>query len=152
MAMRERSALAAPKSRTTAGKVRALPAARWALRRIERKVLAAWWGVSPTRVSHRTREGDNPLTEVCALIEHAKADGSAIVAAVLEAYERRFLDEPRAKLEARLAHLMSQEHTLESHQNRALQSGKAVNDALRSHVAALLEIVALRTVLGLEDA
>lgn len=126
-------------------------ASTWALRQTARQVLAAWWGVSPTRVSHRTREGENSLAEVCALVEHEKVDGGAIVTAVLEAYERRFLREPRAKLEARLAHLMDQEHTLEARQNKALQSGENVGDALRSHIAALLEIAALRTVLGLED-
>lgn len=129
---------------------RAVPSSRWALRRTTRDFLAKWWGVSPSRVSHRAKDGDNPLAEVCALVEHEQVDGAAIVAAVLEAYERRFLREPRAKLEARLCALMDQEHQYEAAQNKALMRGAQVNDALRSHIAALLEIAALRTVLGLE--
>lgn len=130
---------------------RSIPSAGWALRRTARKVLASWWGVSPSRVSHKARDGQNCVAEACALVEHEQMDGGAIVVAVLEAYERRFLKEPRAKLEARLAHLMANEHSREAEQNAALMSGRGVNDALRSHVAALLEIAAIRTVLGLEE-
>ena len=115
-------------------------------------MLAKFWGVSPTRVSHRTREGDNALTEVCALVEHPQVDSSAIVACVLEAYERKALSGvERTKLVARLDALLMQEHTIEARQNRALQSRQGMATAVREHQAALCEIAALLTVLGMGD-
>lgn len=136
-------------SRTIAENVR--PAARWGLRRTKRHFLAAWYGISESRVSHRSSDGNNSLADILALVAHPDIDGAAIVTAVLEAYEQRFLQEDPAKLRARLDVLLSQEHDREARQNRALQAGgPKVNDAIRDHVAALIEIAALRSVLGLE--
>jgi len=137
-------------SRTISGNVR--PAAAWALRRTKRKTLCELLEItSETRLSHRTTDGTNPLAKVLELVAHPDVDGSAIVVAVLEVFEQRFLNEDPVKLHERLSYLLSKEHDREAAQNRALQmGGPKVNDAIRDHVAALIEIAALRSVLGLE--
>lgn len=144
------------KSRTTASVVcvsRAHAAAQWSLARTPSSVLARHWGVSSSRARHlRTDEPENPVSVTLAMVEDPEVDGPAIVASVLEALERRYLvqalDDPKA-VRARLAFLVSQEHTSEAHQNRALQSGQGVEAACLTHASELLEIVAIRRALGM---
>lgn len=122
---------------------------RWALRRTRRSVLAAWWGVSETRVSHRLTEGETALAEVLDMVEDPDVDGQAIVAAVLEALERRYMreaKEDRAAFDARLALLLAREHDREAAQNRALQTGENEEEACLSHASDLIEIAARKRV------
>lgn len=137
-------------------RARAVPSARWALRTAaHRRILASLWGVSPTRASHRTTDGRNALADVLALIRHPDINPAPLVTATLEALEDRYVDEARCdrrKLEERLDHLLHEaEHKAQAAQDRALMTGRGVNDACRHHAAILLEIIAIRNALGMED-
>jgi hypothetical protein len=130
----------------------ALPVSRWAWRQFRPGFLAKWWGIHKATVSRQISEGRNALTELCALVEHSGANGEAVVTALLESLEKKYIREAREDRKAceeRLAYLMSREHSVEAGQNRALQSGEDVEDACLQHVATLLEIVGRRRALGL---
>lgn len=130
------------------------PVSRWALRQTKRLVLADRWGVSPTRASHKVTSGD-AVAENNALIAHPEIDGAAILASNMAAYEMRQFLEVRtcpSKMRARLDVLLANEHRREAEQNAALQSRKDVVASCLSHIATLLEIVVLWSLLGLEDA
>jgi hypothetical protein len=132
----------------------AVPATRWALSRSPAPVLAEAWGVSKSRARHKRSEGENVVTESCALVTHPAIDGAAIVIAHLEALERRYLEEAKAspaKLRERLEHLIREaEHEAQARQDRALMAGEGVNAAILHHAHVLVEIAAIRNVLGLE--
>jgi len=135
-------------------KARALPVTRWAHKQAPLGFFTSWWGVHKSTACRRINEGRNALTEVCAYVEHSGANGEAFVAAVLESLERKYVREAaedRKACEARLARLIENEHDREAAQNRALQSGKGVEDACLQHVASLLEIVGRRRALGMEE-
>lgn len=136
-------------------KSRARPGSRWALGRTPSKHLAAVWGVTPSRARHRRTEGDNCVVDTCALIETPEIDGAAIVTETLSALERRYMEEAKespAKLREKLDRLINRdEHFAQARQDQALQTGEGVNEALLEHARMLIQIAAIRRVLGMED-
>lgn len=136
---------------------RAHDAARFPLSRTPSPVLAEHFGVSPSRARRLRAEGpENPVSIFLGLVEDPDVRNAPdYVASALEALERRYIREAQANpqaLRARLVVLMSEEHTVEAGQNRALQSEQGVDDALLTHASKLIEIVAIRRALGMEDA
>lgn len=133
---------------------RAHARARRATRGIRSQKLAEHFGVAPaTARSMRTRV-KGPLSNVLALVSDPTVDAGPIVAALLLAWEERFVFEPTADLRARLAHLKYEaEHAAEARQNRALQTPttKDVGDVI-SHASILLEIALLESLVGEEKA
>lgn len=132
-------------------RARAHARASYAASRTPARILAHHFGVSESRVRHqRSDDASGPLTLLLGMIADPAVEGGPLVAAVLSAYEERFLFASTDDLRARLAHLKNdKEHGLEARQNRALQLNSADRcSALRDHAAALLEIATIEEVLG----
>ena len=126
---------------------------RWAERQSTSRQLAPHYGVSASRVRHFASDDPRgPLTQVCAACADPNVDGQAILVAIEEALEDRYMGATRTTLEQRLAYLRSEaEHAAEMRQNMAiLADGPNTNDALRAHARALIEMAAIRTRLGLD--
>lgn len=133
---------------------RAHDRARWAHRQSKSRNLALHFHVTPGRVRHfGTDDPTGPLTMVCAAAADPACDGEAILAAVEESVDDRYLDVHPKILKARLRHLTTEaEHAAQAQQDRALMlNGAGTNDALRKHARILREIAALRVRLGLEE-
>lgn len=131
---------------------RAHDRARYATSGIRSAKLAEHWGVAPaTARSMRTRV-PSPLSEVLALVADPAVNAGPIVAALIAAWEERFVFAPTADLCARLAHLKYEaEHAAEAAQNRALQTPSHDDiDAVLNHAALLIEIVVLEGMVGEE--
>lgn len=127
----------------------------WAERRTPSKVLAEHYGVSESRARHfRTDDQAGPLTTLLAMIADPNVDGSALMVAVLAAFEERFLYAPTPELRERLRFLREvEEHRLEAEQNRAqmIRDGKRT-EACLNHAGVLIEIAVLEEMLGEEIA
>lgn len=122
-----------------------------ALRATPAATLARHLGISESRVRHqRTDDQGGALTALLGMIADPRVDAAPIVAAVLSAFEERFVCVPTAELRARLSHLKyTQEHLAEAAQNRALQTPTHDDlDAVLDHAATLLEIATIESVLG----
>lgn len=132
---------------------RAHERAGWASSRTPSPVLARIFGISESRVRHqRSDDQGGALTLVCAAVADPRVDAEAVITAIAESYEDRFLDADPKILRARLDVLRTeQEHVAQAAQDRALMNdGQGTNDALRRHATILNEIVAIRVRLGFE--
>lgn len=109
-------------------------------------------GRSASRWRHLvTDDPSGPITQFYALCMDPNIDGAALVTGAHEALVARYQDADPKVLRARLDHLIrDREHQLQAQQDRALMAGEGVNDAIRQHAACLLEIAALRVLLGIE--
>lgn len=136
-------------------RARVMPATRWALGRTASSVLAERWEVSPSRARHRRADGEDCVTASCTLTRDPKVDGGAIVTAHMEALVGRYIEEAKAgpvALREKYDRLVQrEEHFAQARQDQALQTGEGVNAAAMEHAEMLVEIVAIRCALGMEE-
>lgn len=137
-----------------AGRIgRAHHRASWAMRPTPARILARHFGISESRVRHqRTDDPSGALTQVLATIaDPENKEAHRTVAAVLAAYEERFLGGPRNECLSRLLHLREvEEHKAEAEQNRAtVVLDPHRTEAYLYHAGILTEMATLEELLGL---